>query len=42
MLTSFGILDVIVLGGVAGLAFYWFLLRKKKVEPVEFKRLTVA
>jgi hypothetical protein len=38
---SFGVLDIFVLGGVAGLALYWFVLRKPKVEPGEFKKLTV-
>ena len=38
----FGLLDVIVLGGMAGLAVYWFVLRKKKEEAVTVKRLTVG
>ena len=38
----FGLLDVILLGGMAGLALYWFVLRKKKEETVTVKKLTVG
>jgi len=38
----FGVLDLVVLGGAAGLAVYWFFLRKKKEEIPTIKKLTVA
>ena len=37
----FGVLDMVVLGGAAGLAIYWFFLRKKEEAPA-IKKLTVA
>ena len=41
-MTMFGLLDVMVIGGMAGLALYWFVLRKRKEEPVTVKKLTVG
>jgi uncharacterized membrane-anchored protein len=38
----FGVLDVIVIGGMASIALYWFVLRKKNVESVPIKKLTVG
>nr|UCK81639.1 NADPH--cytochrome P450 reductase [Arenicola marina] len=38
----FGVLDILVLGGVAGVALYWFVLRKKKEEPPVIKSLYVG
>ena len=37
--SMFGVLDVLVLGGVASIALYWFVLRKKeeKVDIRDFK-----
>lgn len=37
----FGMLDYLVLGGVLGLAMYWFL-RKRKEDPIDIKPLKVA
>ncbi len=37
-----GVLDVVVIGGVAALALYWFVLRKKKEQFPEMKKLTVV
>ena len=37
----FGPLDYIVLAGVAGVALYYFVFRKKKEVPA-FKKLTVG
>ncbi len=37
-----GLLDVAVIGGVAALAIYWFVLRKKKDDIPEVKKLTIA
>ena len=36
-----GILDVAVIGGVAGLAMYWFFFRKKE-EEVNIRDFKVA
>jgi len=36
----FSLLDLFVVGGLAGFAVYWFLVRKKNVpEATEIKRL---
>ena len=37
-----GLLDIAVIGGVAALAIYWFVLRKKKDDIPEVKKLTIA
>ncbi len=37
-----GVLDMIVIGGVAALAVYWFVLRKKNDDIPEVKKLTIA
>ena len=39
---GFGVLDIAVIGGVAMLAIYWFVLRKKKDDIPEVKKLTIA
>ena len=36
------ILDIFIISGVAGFALYWFVIRKKKEEPPEVKKLTVV
>lgn len=38
----FGVLDLLMLGGMAGAALYWFVFRKKKEEEQHsFKPLKV-
>ncbi len=37
-----GVMDIAVIGGVAALAVYWFVLRKKKDDIPEVKKLTIA
>lgn len=38
----FGVIDIIVLGGVASVILYFFVFRKKKEEVPAFKKLTVG
>lgn len=41
--SAVGVLDLAVIGGVAAVAIYWFILRKKKDDKVpEIKKLTVT
>ena len=37
-----GTLDILVIGGVVGLALYYFVFRKPKKEMPQFKKLTVG
>jgi len=37
-----GALDLLVIGGVAGLLLYYFVFRKTKTEVPSFKKLTVG
>jgi hypothetical protein len=39
----FGMLDIFMLSGMAGVALYWFVFRKKREEePASFKPLKVT
>ena len=41
--SAIGALDLAVIGGVAAVAIYWFVLRKKSDDKIpEMKKLTVV